>query len=110
MNIDDLVGSITEGELREQLSHWVEEWKKDEKDVEPLSYMLGKWHGNVWFQDTGESKAFYKGLQEFRSIAIDGLGGLTLNERLYWFGLFEQWDSADDAGKLRIRSKLHANA
>ena len=110
MNLDSLVNSIAEIELREQLSHWVNEWKKDDKDVEFLSYMLGKWHGNVWFKDREDSDAFYKHLQDFRKDAIAGIGGLTLNERLYWFGLFEAWDVSDNANQALIRKKLHANA
>lgn len=51
MNIDELVNSIDESELRENLGHWVFEWKKDESDVNKLYELVAKWHGNVWFKD-----------------------------------------------------------
>ena len=110
MNIDDLVNSIPEAELREQMIQLILQWKKDERDVDWLSNMFRKWHGNVWFKDNDESKQFLTRFQEFRSTAIEGIGGLTLNERLYLFGLFEEWDLANEAEQNRIRNKLHANA
>ncbi len=33
---------------------------------------------------------------EFRNSAIDGIGGMTMNERLYWFGLFDLFENAKD--------------
>lgn len=110
MNLDELVDSVQEVELREQLFHWVSEWKSDDKDIEKLAYMVGKWHGNVWFKDTDESNGFHERFQEFKKAAIEGIGGFTLNERLYWFGLIEQWDSSNEESQFRIRAKLHANA
>ena len=109
MNFDELINSV-EAELREGLCHWVDEWKKGDKDVEVLAYLVGKWHGNVWFKDTAASNKFYANFQEFKHIAIDDIGGLPLNERLYWFGLFEAWHGGDEPTQQRLRSKLHANA
>ncbi|QYK06881.1 hypothetical protein [Shewanella zhangzhouensis] len=110
MNLDELVNSVPEIELRENLSHWVREWKQDDKDIEALAYLIGKWHGNVWFQDTDSSNNFHSEFQNFKSAAIDNIGGLTLNERLYWFGLFEVWEGGNEITQNRLRSKLRANA
>jgi len=110
MNLDELVASIPEVELREGLFHWVSEWKNDDKDIEDLAYMVEKWHGNVWFKDADESNRFYERFQKLKKTTIEGVGGFTLNERLYWFGLIEQWDSSNELDQLRIRAKLHANA
>jgi len=110
MNLDELANSVPESELREKLLHWVGEWKKDDQDVEALAYLIGKWHGNVWFQDTDVSNKFHSDFQAFKSAAIDNIGGLTLNERLYWFGLFEAWENGNESTQQRLRSKLHANA
>jgi hypothetical protein len=110
MNLDELVASVPEVELRERLFHWVNEWKNDDKDIEDLAYMIGKWHGNVWFKDTDKSNGFYERFQEFKKSAIEGVDGLTVNERLYWFGLFDQWENSNEASQLRIRAKLHAHA
>src|SRR5690554_7828491 len=78
MNLDELANSVPESELREKLLHWVGEWKKDDQDVEALAYLIGKWHGNVWFQDTDVSDKFHSDFQAFKSAAIDNIGGLTL--------------------------------
>jgi hypothetical protein len=110
MNLDELVQSIPSNEhaLREQLAHWVDVWKRNEESLEQLSYVIGKWHGGVWFKDTEASNGFYRNWRQFKSEAIDGIGGMTLNERLYVFGLFEIWDSASDHGRKKIRTKLKA--
>lgn len=110
MNLDELVDSIPEQELRENLFKWVEEWKQDHKDVEALAYLIGKWHGNVWFQNSDVSNEFHSNYQSFKSLAVENVGGLTLNERLYWFGLFEAWENGNETIRQRLRSKLHANA
>jgi len=110
MNIDELVNSIQELKLRKQLTQWVSEWKCDESDVLQLSDIISKWHDNVWFKNNSESNEFLNQFNAFKLSAIDGLGGLTLNERIYLFGLFEQWDCANETEQNKIRHKLHANA
>ncbi len=110
MDLDELVNSVPESELRAQLSNWVDEWKTDESDVERLSELIGKWHGNVWFRDREAQDEFYERFQKFRKQAIQNLGGMTVNERLYWFGLIDNWDSADSKSRIRIRVKLRAHA
>lgn len=111
MILDELVQSIpdSESDLRGQLARWVDEWKQSGESVEKLGYMIGKWHGNVWFKDAQVSNSFWQKLCKFRAEAIDGIGGMTVNERLYVFGLIPQWDLTDETGKLKIREKLHAN-
>lgn len=110
MNLDELVNSVPENDLREKLSRWVGEWKQDDKDIEELASLIGKWHGNVWFQETDASNKFHSEFQSFKRAAIENIGGLTLNERLYWFGLFEAWESGNETTQNRLRSKLRANA
>ena len=112
MNIDDLVNSIPDEdfELRNNLGKWVEDWKRSEDSINQLDRMVSKWHGNVWFKSEEEQNKFYANWQTFKSDAIHALGGLTVNERLYWFGLFDQWDQSDDKGKNQIRRKLKAKA
>lgn len=110
MNLDELVASVPEVELRNGLFRWVNAWKKDDSSIEDLAFLIGKWHGNVWFNNTDESNGFNERFQAFKSMAIVGVGGLTLNERLYWFGLFEEWDSSNESVQARIRVKLHASA
>jgi len=108
MNLDELVNSISEQEHREDLTHWVSKWKKDETNIHALYQLIAKWHGNVWFQNQNSQNAFYNNLQKFKHEAIDGLKGMTVNERLFWFGLFEEWDLANNSEQERIRNKIGA--
>ena len=86
------------------------EWKKDNNDVVALGKLIAKWHGNVWFENQENQNRFYEAFLKFQSEAIEGVEGMTMNERLYFFGLFEEWDCSDDSGQNRIRGKLHAKA
>jgi len=109
MNLDELAKSISETKLKENLLRWVNEWKNDEEDIDQLACMISKWQGKVWFEDSIESIQFHTQFQEFKAIAIDRIDGLTVNERLYLFGLFEQWDRSNEEERLRIRCKIKAN-
>ena len=110
MNIDDLINSIDEIELRDNLNHWVCMWKSDESDIDNLYELVAKWHGNVWFKEKSKQNEFWDDLQSLKKVAINGLGGMTLNERLYLFGLSEEWEASSEVGQRRIRNKLHAPA
>src|SRR5690554_2699689 len=109
MNLDELANSVPESELREKLLHSVGEWKQDDQDVEALTYLIGKWQRSVWIQDKDVSKNFHSDFQAFKSAAIDNIRGLALNERLYWFRLFEAWENGNESTQQGIRSKLHAS-
>ncbi|QKK81057.1 hypothetical protein [Marinomonas primoryensis] len=108
MNLDDLINSITEVELKESLPHFVLEWKANEKDVMNLAILIERWLGSVWFKSTDESNSFYVSFNMFKREAIDGIGGLTFNERLYLFSFFNEWDSSNEKAQQRIRCKLQA--
>lgn len=111
MNLDELVQSIPDEDanFRENLNNWIGEWKNSEDDVNTLTYLIGKWHGTVWFKDQKAQNKFYEDWTNFKQNAIDGIGGMTMNERLHWFGLFERFDScSDEAEKIIIYRKLLA--
>ena len=110
MNLDELVESIqiSDVELKNQLKILINNWKKDRSSIEELSNMIEKWHGNVWFSSDYSSNLFYKSWLEFKNNAINSIDGMTINERLYWFGLFEIWDLSEAESKKTIRRKLKA--
>ncbi|PCJ30312.1 MAG: hypothetical protein COA99_18255 [Moraxellaceae bacterium] len=111
MNLDELVQSIADEEPESfvSLRKWINSWKDSGESIDDLNILVSKWHGNVWFKSKSISDEFNEQWTKFKTIAIDGIGGLTLNERLYWFGMFDSWDNADEHDKLRIRIKLKAN-
>ena len=112
MNLDELVQSIPDDEstLRTDLAHWVEEWKQGTDSIDKLSYMIGKWHSNVWFKDTEASNAFGERFRRFRIESIEKIDSMTVNEKLFSFGLFPQWDAANDLEKIKIRERLQVHA
>jgi hypothetical protein len=110
MNLDEIVESIqiSDIKLKQQLKSLIEIWKKDNSSLEDLSYMIEKWHGNVWFSSDKNSNQFYENWNKFKDKAINSNGGLKLNERLYLFGLLEIWDNSNGDLKEVIRIKLKA--
>jgi hypothetical protein len=110
MNIDELVESIQNSdiELKKQLEFLIKKWKTDTSSIEDLSLMIEKWHGNVWFSSDKNSNHFYENWKRLKDNAINSIGGMTMNERLYWFGLLEIWDNSNSDEKKTIRIKLKA--
>jgi len=46
---------------------------------------------------------------EFKNSAIDGISAMTMNERLYWFGLFELFENVkNDNEQEKYYKKLMA--
>jgi hypothetical protein len=112
LNLDDLIQSIPDSEsaLRRDLARWVQDWKLSAESLEKFAYLMDKWHGNVRFQEDNDSDAFYQNWRSFNALAIDGIGGMTMNERLYLFGLLELWDESDEKLRAVLRMKMKANA
>ena len=62
-----------------------------------------------WIEKQTDFDRVYGMWNEFRNSAIDGIGGMTMNERLYRFGLFDLFENAkDDAEKDKYYQKLMA--
>lgn len=59
------------------------------------------------FKDPNTFNKFSRSVQSFVSEGISKIGAMTLNERLYWFCLFDEWDK-DSSQEQRIRIKLVA--
>ena len=112
MNLDNHVQSIPDSDsaLRFEFSRWIYGWKRSAEPVESLDYLVTKWHGNVWFQKTGDSDAFIQNWRTFKSEAIDGISGMTLNERLHVFGLLELWAESDEEFRVVLRRKVSASS
>jgi hypothetical protein len=110
MTLDNLVQSIPDSEsaLRLEFSRWIDGWKRSAESVERLGYLVTKWHGNVWFQKAGDSDAFFQNWRNFKIAAIDGIGGMTLNERLHVFGLLELWAESDEKSRAVLQTKVNA--
>lgn len=112
MTLDELTKEIrdfSQETLLHDLARYIEQWKKDDRNVEALETMVERFFGNVWIpSDEDHSKAYHI-WASFKDDAIRGIGGMTMNERLYAFGLFERYDSCNtEAEKRVVYDKVHA--
>ena len=113
MNLDELVeefSKISADKVIQDLCRLIIEWKDNNNTVEDLNESIDKYLGNTWIERNEDHEKIYQMWSAFKEIAISGIGGMTMNERLYCFSLFERFDAcADENAKLIIYRKLHAN-
>lgn len=99
MNIDELTKNIrkvsTENAVQE-LADYIQQWKTNENNAVDLKESVERYLGNVWIDKQADFEKIYRMWSDFRDSAIDGIGGMTINQRLYWFGLFDLFDNASD--------------
>jgi len=113
MNLDELVQSIegvSDEKALEEFAWHIEAWKKDDRDVTELETMIERFFGDTWLfseEDHSKAREFWVA---FRDDAIRRIGGMTMNERLYLFGLSERfYGSRSDQEQQIVYSKLLAN-
>jgi len=113
MNLDELSQEISKASPEkavQELSRHLLEWKSNDQTAEELKDGIERYIGNSWIEKNEYHENIFKLWSNFRDKAISGIGGMTMNERLYYFGLFEQFDSCQNKEQqLTIYSKLHAN-
>ena len=105
MNLDELSQAIHAAPadpVADKLADLLLDWKIDDSDAEELRERVERYLGNTWVENDMEYGRIYDMWSAFRSQAIDGIKGLTMNERLYWFGLFQRFDAAQDQDAKRI--------
>ena len=86
------------------------DWKSDDTSVEKLRDSVERYVGKSWIESTEEHEQVYGLWSKFRDEAIEPIGGMTMNERLYWFDLFAPFDACNtEDDRARIYSKLLAS-
>ncbi len=90
------------------VSHLVK-WKSDNMNAVELADSIERFFGNSWIASEETHSHLYKLWSAFKTQAISGIGGMTMNERLYWFGLFERFESASETEQKVIYAKLCSN-
>jgi hypothetical protein len=111
MNLDELAayfcGSFTDPVIH-RLAAVLRAWKTDTSTAQDLRETVERYVGNAWIARDDEHKKVYDAWSSFRDSAIGCIRGMTMNERLYSFGLFDRFDASAGQEKLIIYRKLHA--
>ena len=113
MNLDELskaISEISQDIVVQKLSRNLVEWKNNDQNVEDLNKNIERFIGNSWIESDEDHTNIYELWSTFNEEVIKNIGGMTMNERLYYFSLFERFDSCmNKEQQLTIYNKLHAN-
>ncbi|MDC1142807.1 hypothetical protein OAU50_06920 [Planctomycetota bacterium] len=101
----ELILSMPSAILRRELTIIIDGWKSDSSTVADLAIRLEDWSGK---NATSSALTVQQFIRNFVKDVIDKIGGMTVNERLYWFCLFDEWEYMNGAEEERIRKKLIA--
>jgi hypothetical protein len=95
MNIDELIDSYSKSQASEvrNLATLLRDWKTSDRDVVFLEDTVERYFGNTWIGSKGIFELEYRKWKDFRNEAIQNIGGMTMNERLYWFSLAGEFES-----------------
>ena len=97
MNIDELTNKIRKVSSEknvQDLAELIQHWKTDEKNAIELKENVDRYLGNEWIDKKTDFEKVYGIWSVFRDSVINGIGGMTMNERLYLFGLYDLFDNA----------------
>ena len=112
MTLDELVSTVANSSpdpVVQRLASLLALWKDDDTSVQALRNDIERYIGNSWIERAEVHKTVYALWSEFVSSEINSIGGMTMNERLFAFGLISQFDSAStDQQRERIYAKLLA--
>jgi len=112
MSFDELIAElerISSDPTIQRLASTVRRWKSNDSTVSELRLDIERFLGHSWIEEGDEHAKAYSLWSRFRDQEIDRIGGMTMNERLYSFGLFDRFDACtSDESRLVIYKKLLA--
>jgi hypothetical protein len=97
MNIDELTNKIRKVSSEknvQDLAELIQQWKTDDKNATELKENIERYFGNAWIDKKSNFEKVYGMWSDFRDSAIHGNSGMTMNERLYLFGLLDSFDNS----------------
>lgn len=105
----DKIRSISSDESAIKLAEIIESWKDDDSSIDELESKVERYIGNSWIASKAEHNEIYSEWEKFRNNEIRQIHGMTMNERLFTFGIFDRFDSiTTEQEKLAIYAKLLA--
>jgi hypothetical protein len=108
MTIDELASAISRTSpdaVVQGLARLLVEWKRNAANVDELRSQVDRYVGNSWIADDSTHAVVHGLWSAFFTTTIEGIGGMTMNERLFHFGLFEEFDNADTS---QAREEIYA--
>ncbi|MBR7747243.1 hypothetical protein KDM92_11670 [Undibacterium sp. BYS107W] len=100
MTIDETASAISRTSpdvIVQGLSRLLVEWKLSAANVNELQIQVERYIGNSWISDDSTHAAVDALWSAFCKTAIGCIGGMSINERLYHFGLLEMFDNASSS-------------
>lgn len=92
MNLDELIRYFDSYLETKDLAKILSNWKNDDEDIMDLSKNIEYFFSRGLIQNSNKFNEFINTWDVFKSDAIDTINGLTMNERLYWFGFLKKYD------------------
>lgn len=113
MILDELASSIKAASAdpaANKLANLLLQWKHDDSNVEELESRVEHYIGNSWIASEAEHKNIHGVWEKFKSETMRAIGGMTMNERLFCFGLMSRLDVArTERERVAIYAKLLAS-
>jgi len=97
LTIDEMasaIGHTSTDAVVQGLARLMAEWKFNADNVYELRTQVERYIGHSWIADGSTHAAVYGLWTAFFKTAIDCIGSMSMNERLFHFGLFERFENA----------------
>jgi len=112
MNLDELIENIlniSNENAVKGLGLFIAGFKNDDRNINEWTNSVEKYFGNIWIENEEDHNKIYKMWSDFKNNVIKNINGMTMNERLYLFGLMEKYDLCKNEKKREIiYKKLNA--
>jgi hypothetical protein len=83
-------------------------WRDDNSTIADLVGDLDRVLGQSWFSSNDHHAAVVSVIGRLRD-SVYSIGGMTMNERLYVFGLMDRWDRAATLERTALYKKVMAS-
>ena len=112
MNLDDLIAEIrgtSADPVVQGIADQLAAWKTSSDTSDELAAGIERYIGQTWIASRQVHERVYALWSAFRRESIETIHGMTMNERLYSFGLYDQFYALQkDSDKQAFYTKLHA--
>ena len=107
--LEDLKSTVStpDGALVDLFLKRLAAWKEDDSPVDVLVSDLQRILGGIWFSNNERHATVALTLAKLRD-TVESIGGMTMNERLATFELFDRWDGSSEDQRASLYRKLLA--